>query len=392
MTTAALGEAAYVTALAALPDVGPARLRALLADRPADAVFADLAAGALRADARLAAATGRSDPTPLLRAWSAAAAALDVGELWSRHVAAGIEVLTPADARWPVALRDDPDPPAILFARGRLEELAGHGPRVAVVGTRRCTRYGWDVAHHLGTALAGEGVAVVSGLAAGIDGAAHRGALDAAARQPAAAPIGVVGTGLDVAYPRSNRGLWDEVSAAGVLVGEAPLGTRPARWRFPARNRIIAALAEAVVVVESAAHGGALHTVDEAEQRGRTVLAVPGPITSPASVGTNLLLRDAALPVCDVDDVLCAIGRAPSRPHGDPRGSTAGPEGDPDANAVLDALGWTPATLDAVVAASGLPLGRAAAAVARLERAGFVVAEAGGGRWERAQRGAEVTG
>lgn len=384
----ALPDIAYRTALASLPDVGPARLRALLGrGDPAD-VLALLAAGSLRADPALAAACGRRDPTPLLRQWCAAAAALDVGRLWAAHVAASVEVFGPDDPRWPSQLHDDPDPPALLFARGRVDLLASVGPRVAVVGTRTCTRYGWDVAYGLGAALAAAGVVVVSGLAAGIDAAAHRGALDAAAAGPAASPIGIVGTGLDVAYPRANQGLWEEVARAGLLLGEAPLGTPPARWRFPARNRVIAALVDAVVAVESAAKGGALLTVEEAVARDRVVLAVPGPITSPVSVGTNRLLCDAALPVCDVDDVLTAVGLPPL-----PRsGSRPRPrlDDDPDAAAALDAVGWTPATLDAVAAGAGLPLGRAAAALARLEMAGHVV-DGGGGRWERAHRGAEVT-
>jgi DNA processing protein len=248
---------ASVVALAALPEVGPARLRHLLGrGDPAD-VLTRLAAGRFAADPALAAACGRADPTPLLDRWSAAAAELDVAGLWHQHLDAGVAVLTPGDPRWPDALLDDPDPPVLLFATGDVDALARAAPRVAVVGSRECSRYGWDVAHHLGESLAAAGVEVVSGLARGIDAAAHRGALGGGAPL-----VAVVGTGLDVRYPRENAGLWDEVAAAGVLVSEAPLGTRPARWRFPARNRIIAALAEAVVVVESAASGGALHTVD----------------------------------------------------------------------------------------------------------------------------------
>jgi DNA processing protein len=371
--TAGLPDAAFTVALASLPDVGPARLRALLArGHPAD-VLDRVARGRLEADPALAAACGRADPTPLLARWTAAARVLDVDALWACHAGLGVAVLTPEDRRWPRAFDVDPDAPAVLFCRGDLDVLA-QPAMVAVVGTRRCSRYGWDVAHALGAGLAAAGAGVVSGLAAGIDAAAHRGALDAGTA--AARPLAVVGTGLDVAYPRGNRDLWEEVAAAGLLVSEAPLGTRPARWRFPARNRIIAALADAVVVVESAARGGALHTVDEAVLRDRPVLAVPGPITSPASVGTNRLLRDSALVVCDVDDVLLAVGLTPR-----PGRADASPRLDGDDGAVLEAVGHTDATLDAVAARSRLPLGRAAAALARLEAAGFL--SGGGGRWAR---------
>ena len=380
-----LPPAAHVATLAALPDVGPARLAALLRyGEPAD-VLRRLAAGTLAADAELAAACRRSDPSPLLRQWQAAAAATDPAELWAAHVAAGVTVRTPADDGWPAAFVDDPEPPAVLFTRGDAAVLDGSAT-VAIVGTRNCTRYGWDTAHRLGRELAAAGVVVVSGLAKGIDSAAHRGALDAA-ECAGAPPVGVVGTGLDVVYPREARLLWEEVAATGLLLSEAPLGTTPARWRFPARNRLIAALADAVVVVESASTGGALHTVDEALLRDRPVLAVPGPVTSPVSVGTNRLLRDVAQPVCDSDDVLAAVGLPARRPR--PASvAAASPVVDDEASAVLDALGWTPATLDAVAASARLPLGAAAAVLARLEAVGLVAVD-GPARWCRV---AGVTG
>lgn len=376
MSAADQHETAALAALASLPDVGPARLTALLRRGTPAEVLSALRAGALAVDAELAAACRRGDPTNLLGAWCAAARALDEGALEAAHEEAGVSVLHPARHGWPAVLLDDPEPPAVLFARGDAGVL-GRRPAVAVVGTRRCTRYGWDVAHDLGAALAAAGVHVVSGLAEGIDAAAHRGALDASG----APPVGVVATGLDVAYPRANRGLWGEVAEAGVLASEAPLGTPPARWRFPARNRVIAALADVVVVVESRARGGAMHTVDEAVRRDRPVLAVPGPITSAASAGSNRLLADVAVPLCDVDDVLLALGLAATGVVAAADESAAPVTGDPDAAAVLEALGWTAATLDALAAGARLGLGAAAAALARLEARGLV-ADAGG-RWQR---------
>ena len=183
-------------------------------------------------------------------------------------------------------------------------------PRVAIVGTRRCTRYGFDLARELGADLAAAGVQVVSGLALGIDGAAHRGALDAAGGAP---PIGVVASGLDVVYPRAPPAAVGGGRHRGSLLSECPLGTAPEAWRFPARNRIIAALADAVVVVESAGAGGSMYTVEEALARDRPVLAVPGSVRSAASAGTNRLLAEGAGVARDADDVLAAIGQ-PQRP------------------------------------------------------------------------------
>ena len=224
---------------------------------------------------------------------------LDVVDL-EAHRAPGHHILDPGDVNWPFV--DDPDPPALLFVRGNLD-LLDHSVSVAVVGTRRCTSVGRQVAGALGADLAAEGVAVVSGLALGIDAAAHRGAV--ACGGPA---IGVVASGLDTIYPKTNGALWEQIAAEGVLVSEVPLGQRPTRWRFPARNRMIAALSQLVVVVESHARGGALSTVDEAMERGVPVGVVPGSTLSPASVGTNALLFDGAMPLRNAVDVLLTLG------------------------------------------------------------------------------------
>ena len=158
----------------------------------------------------------------------------------------------------------------------------------------------------LGSGLAAAGVTVVSGLALGIDGAAHRGALAA----DGAPVVGVVGSGLDIVYPRGNRDLWDAVADAGTLLSEAPLGAEPEGWRFPARNRLLAALADVVVVVESKRAGGSMHTVEEAIRREVTVMAVPGSVRNPAAAGTNLLLSEGCAPACSTEDVLVALGLA----------------------------------------------------------------------------------
>lgn len=276
------------------------------------------------------------------------------------------------EAGYPALLADDHQAPAVLYYRGSLDTV--DLPAVGIIGTRRCTHYGRQVAERLGRELASAGVVVVSGLALGIDGAAHRGALSA----DAAPVVGVVGSGLDVIYPRAHTRLWDEVAEHGLLTSEAPCGAAPEPWRFPARNRIIAALAHAVVVIESHAKGGSNHTVAAAIDRGVPVLAVPGPITSPASAGTNRLLVEGCAPVTDVDDVLVAIGLAPRGPR-TKRDSRRPP--DPTASQVLAAMGWSPATLETISLRTRLTPTQVAVALSSLEIDGW--ARTVDGWWER---------
>ncbi len=365
---------AWATALTTLPGMGPARLVALLADRGPVEAWAEVAAG-VSLTAAMATAMGPDAPALAAR-WKAAAPRLDVGALWRRHVEAGVGVCLQGGPAFPAALAIDLAPPAVLFHRG--EPAALGGPRVAIVGTRRCTRYGLDVARELGRHLAEAGVGVVSGLAIGIDGAAHAGALEA---DHVAPPIAVVGSGLDVIYPRSHAVLWRRVCQRGVVLSEAPLGAVPERWRFPARNRLIAALADVVVVVESPELGGSMHTVAEALRRGRPVLAVPGPVRSTASAGTNKLLAEGAAPARDATDVLMALGLSPGRLRSTRDARTVPADDD---ERVLEAFGWQPATLDQLTARTGRPLAEVALALARLEDQGWV---AGSGSWyERVAR------
>jgi DNA processing protein len=366
----------YAAALAGLPGMGPARLAAVLdaAASPA-AAWARVRRGEPWREPAVATALGRNAPS-LVDGWRAAAAATSVAQVWRRIVESGVGVALRGGAGYPPALVDDVEPPAVLFHSGDPSVI--DGPRVAIIGTRRCTNTGSGVAFELGRDLAAEGVAIVSGLAAGIDAAAHRGALAAGA----APPIGVVGCGLDVIYPASQVDLWRAVIEAGVLVGEAPLGCRPERWRFPARNRIIAGLADVVVVVESHRGGGSFHTVDEADRRDIDVMAVPGSVRNVAAAGVNGLLVEGRAPVRDASDVLLALGLVgssqPARP--DPRPTPA--RGDQQ---VLDALGWQPATLDQLAVRTGLLLPDLAAALDRLQTAGWTAQR--GGWFERAAAG-----
>ncbi|HEX4866310.1 MAG TPA: DNA-processing protein DprA [Acidimicrobiales bacterium] len=380
-----LGAAA---ALAGLPSVGPRRLTALLAGRaPAEAwVLATSGRRSLLQEVL----GGEAGLTALTEAWSAAGRGIDLTAVLAAHAAAGVAVRVhpgargsqedEADPAWPSypeALVDDLEPPAVLLTQGPLEHL--EGPRVAIVGTRRCTGVGAGVARELGRELSAAGVHVVSGLALGIDGAAHRGVLDAmSAHDDAAPPIGVVGSGHDVVYPTRHRELWRTVADRGLLVSEAPLGTRPTGWRFPARNRVIAALADVVVVVESHAAGGSLHTVQEAIHRDIDVMAVPGSVRSAAAAGSNQLLAEGCHPVRDAGDVLVALGLQRARrrrvvEHRDAP-STVG-------TSVLEAFDWEPATLEHLAVRTGLALPELAVALEGLVAAGWVGVD--GGWYER---------
>jgi len=366
-----LPDEAWAAALAGLPAMGPSRLRALLAHwAPAEA-WRRVLQGKAVSHPTVAAAC-RSDRSALGAAWSRAALGVDVAEQWATHRQIGVDVLIRGGPGYPTVLADDQEAPAVLFARGWPAALASR--RAAIVGTRSCSRYGVDVARDLGRDLADAGVAIVSGLALGIDGAAHAGSLDV----EGARPIAVVGSGLDVVYPRAHGRLWAEVGARGLLLSEAPLGARPEAWRFPARNRVLAALAEVVIVVESHARGGSMHTVDAAMARDTPVMAVPGSVRSSASAFPNALLADGCAPVRDALDVLVALGLSSPHPK-DEIDLRAPPQG--DAVAALAALGWEPASLDDVVTRTNLGPAPASLALARLESDGWVICR--GGWWER---------
>jgi len=213
----------------------------------------------------------------------------------------GLSLVTNLDDQYPPTLRDLHGPPAVLWARG--EWTALREPVVAVVGTRRATEYGLRVAREIVGALARGGATIVSGMALGIDAAAHRAALDANGNT-----IAVLGTGADVAYPRAHVALHREIAARGLVLSELPPGARSDAGSFPRRNRIIAALATLTIVIEAPLRSGALITSDQALELGRDVGAVPGPIDSPQSVGSNELLRDGAHVITSPADALRLVG------------------------------------------------------------------------------------
>ncbi len=304
--------------------------------------------------------------------------ALDEAWFAERLAAARCWSLCRHEDRYPVGLRDAGDGPWALIGRGDPTLLEGLEPQAAVtiVGSRRATSYGREVAVDLGRELSSAGLIVVSGLAFGIDACAHRGALDAGGKT-----IAVLGCGPDTAYPAQHRTLWRRCVETGAVVSELPPGSTPWRWSFPARNRVMAALAGMTVVVEAAARSGSLITADLAAELGRDLGAVPGPITSRASAGPNELLAGGACLVRGGQDVLDAMLGAGARPL-----TRTGPPLDAECAAVLaavesggaDAEGVGPGavTADTVAAATGLPAGRASAALTRLELLGYLAPSA----------------
>jgi DNA processing protein len=261
---------------------------------------------------------------------------------------------------YPGRLRELAQPPAVIYAT-RIEWIPREDEHVAaVIGSRRPSEYGRTVAYGLGRGLGAAGVPVVSGLALGIDAIAHRGCLDGGGRT-----IAVLACGVDVAYPRTNRRLYERIREHGTIVSELPPGTRPQRWLFPARNRIMAALGSVTVVVEAADRSGTLITADYAADIGRDVAAVPGPVTTDVAAGTNGLLRSGAALVTgpqDVLDLLYGVGvrevpRAPTLDPSDRR---------------LVELVSRGTDLDQIGRAAGLDAPALRAALARLERRGAV--------------------
>lgn len=410
--------AAYV-ALALVPGIGPARLTELLA-------HCHTALGALSAPfAFLGTVPGisRAAATAICEATPATGAAL-----LAQIEAMGAHALLPTDPDYPPMLCEIPDPPTLLFAVGDLTLL--RRPAVAVVGSRDHSTYGGEVCRLIAEAAAGAGIVVVSGMARGLDAIAHRAALDIGGPT-----IGVLGNGLGVIYPAANRELYADVARHGLLLTEFPPGERPGVGAFPRRNRLISGLARVTVVIEAAAGSGTLITVGTALSQGRDVMALPGNITSPTSVGTNRLIQDGAEPLIELADLLRHYPEAggvsppivaPSRmaglrsesieaddggrrndsptatqPHtgaGRPTPPTAAESPSPDPpelpadlpdaeRRIADALRAGPAPIDQLVLRSGLPTSMALSALSMLEFRGLIRQDGGLIRWDIEARG-----
>lgn len=343
----------YWICLSRVPGIGPARLQRILehfsdAQAAWEAGAADLLAAGLDQTVvdSLLTARKRLDPdAELERVWKA-----------------GAKVITLADPEYPRLLREVEGAPAVLYVKGELREADDLA--VAVVGTRSPTAYGRHAARLLATELAGYSVTVVSGLALGIDTEAHRAALAAGGRT-----VAVLGSGIDRIYPPENRGLAERIAEQGALVTDYPLGTRPDAFNFPNRNRIISGLSLGTVVVEAGDRSGALITAAFALEQGRDVFAVPGPITSPKSEGTNNLIRQGARITTGVADILEELnlhivrGAKPDEPL---------PTVDTEEGLVLSRLGYEPTHIDDLCRSLGLSAGKVGSLLALMELKGLV--------------------
>jgi DNA processing protein len=368
--------AAYL-ALAQVPGIGSARLRTLVA------AFASAGAALHAPHGAIAALPGFS---------RAAATAIRAGSARAGHVVldqldrCGAAVLLPDDAAFPPLLADIPDPPALLYVWGDVALLTR--PAAAIVGSRDHSPYGAEAARLLAARVAGAGVVVVSGMARGIDAVAHAAALDAGGQS-----VGILGNGFGVVYPAANRALYQRMTTGGCLVTELPPGERPHAGAFPRRNRLISGLAGVTVVVEAAPSSGALITADCALDQGRAVLAVPGPITSPTSLGCNKLIQQGAKPALSAADILEELGlpgaaqgataQPPSAASPERGAGVGAPERTPPPDlsalqrSLWDTLRAEPRHVDALVATAGADTGAVLTALTELEMRGVVKQEPG---------------
>jgi len=290
--------------------------------------------------------------------------------VWLEH--SGNALVTLADAAYPRLLLEIADPPALLYCRGRTELL--NRPALAVVGSRNASAQGASNAEQFARSFSAAGLTIVSGLAQGIDAAAHRGGLAGEA-----STIAVLGTGVDNSYPRANMALAEEIAARGLLISEFPLGTQAYAHNFPRRNRMISGLAQGCLVIEAALASGSLITARSAAEQGREVFAVPGSIHSPLSKGCHALIKSGAKLAESAEDVLCELavfrrtGFASTR---SPASSAA--QSDAGGEPLLACMGFDPVDVDSLCTRAAMPAERVAAELLRLELAGRVAVLPGG--------------
>ncbi|HXF78468.1 MAG TPA: DNA-processing protein DprA [Usitatibacter sp.] len=297
---------------------------------------------------------------PALEAYGRGPAAALVDRTLAWLEPPGRHLVGMTDARYPAPLLQIADPPPVLYAQGRIELVAC--PSFAIVGSRNATALGAEDAERFARALSDAGLVIASGLALGIDAAAHRGGLAGASSS-----IAVLGTGADIFYPRRNRELAGELAARGCLLSELPLGTPPDRLNFPRRNRLISGLARGVLVVEAALGSGSLITAREALDQGRDVFAVPGSIHATLSKGCHWLIKEGAKLVECADDILSELGLA-SVPAPPEAAHAIGARGD----SLLAVLGFSPQSIDELVQRTGLEAATLAARLTRLQIEGTV--------------------
>ena len=282
-----LPECAYWVAAKLVNNLGPARIRILLDH------FGSMEMTWQAPERELRAALD----SRTLREFLTVRGDVDVAAMWDRISFDGTCAVCWTDVDYPPLLLEIPAPPPVLYYRGQITET--DTTAVAIVGTRRATAYGRDMAYRIAFDLAKAGVTIVSGLATGVDGVAHRAALEAGGRT-----LAVLGSGIDVIYPGQHRDLADRISKQGAVISDYPLGTQPDRYNFPPRNRIISGLSLGVVVIEAPESSGALITVNFAAEQGRDAFAVPGPVNAPSSAGCLRIIREGATMVRSAEDVM----------------------------------------------------------------------------------------
>lgn len=287
---------------------------------------------------------------------------LDLDQEWQRVQEAGISILTWEDDEYPSNLREIDAPPPVLYVRGKLQP--SDDIAVGVVGTRRVTAYGREVAHMAATELAQHQVTVVSGLALGVDAIAHKATLEAGGRT-----IAVLGSGVDQLYPAQNRELAKQIIECGAVISEYPLGTRPEATNFPPRNRIISGLSRGVVVVEANQQSGSLITAKFAAEQGRDVFAVPGSILHSGSSGCNQLIQEGAIPLLSINDILDHLNFAQFSVQTEVRRTT--PQ-DPLESQLLAILTKEPQHIDLLVRRTSWPTAQVSSLLTMMELKGFV--------------------
>lgn len=332
--------------------IGPARLARLIAR-------CGSVEAAWRADAFDMAAAGLDARSSA--ALAAAQRRLDLDAELARAAAAGVALLTVEDAGYPRLLREAPAAPPLIYVRGALTPADDWA--VAVVGTRSPTSYGREAALRISRDLAAAGVTVVSGMALGIDGVAHQAALEAGGRT-----IAVLGSGVDLPYPGRHRRLAEQIAERGALISDYPLGTAPAAANFPPRNRIIAGLSRATLVVEAGQSSGSLITVECALDGGRDVFAVPGPIFSRQSEGAHRLIQAGAQLITGAGEILGGLGLDAASAQQEARVELPA---NPTEARLLGLLAYTPCHVDELARAAGLAAAEAAAALTMLELKGL---------------------
>ncbi len=346
-------EKAYWIALNKVAGSGAARLTALLST-------CSSASAAWRASIHDLKAAGLDRRT--LENLLHARRTFDVAAEWEQVQRAGVHVITCQDDDYPANLRQIDAPPPLIYLRGNLQPSDIWA--VGVVGTRRASVYGREVAHTVSRDLAAQGITIVSGLAVGVDTVAHKAALEAGGRT-----IAVLGSGVDQIYPPSNRGLAQQILENGALISEYPLGTRPEAGNFPPRNRIISGLSKGVVIVEAGQRSGALITARYAAEQGRDVFAVPGSILHPGSIGCNTLIQQGATPLLSVDDILRQLDMEQVAAR---RAAHAAVAVEPQEANLLGLLSPEPQHVDDLVRQTGLPASQISGLLAIMEIKGLV--------------------